>query len=217
MTCYPDGLDLPTDLTKLTWMSHYMTSEKELKSVTIDEDRLNEIKDIINAQKSRSKAMIVNSHVHIYDFIMKNMPKFEACSIYNIDMHHDLFNNSEKLDCGNWISHVKEDIENCNITWIANEASDDIYGVKNLPIEHDFKSIKDKKFDLIFLCRSDTWLPPHLDPYFDDLYNVIIKKFHTTIVDPQIKEPRNMDDIYEHIKMIKGFDENFIKQQNKED
>ncbi|MBR6163692.1 hypothetical protein IKQ26_07380, partial [bacterium] len=35
------------------------------------------------------------------------------------------------------------------------------------------------KFDLIFLCRSDLWLPPHLDYDFKELAKFIDKRFDT--------------------------------------
>jgi predicted O-methyltransferase YrrM len=51
------------------------------------------------------------------------------------------------------------------------------------------------KFDLIFLCRSDTWTPPHLDPYFDELYQILTNNFEGGIIDPQITKPRDFEEI----------------------
>lgn len=54
------------------------------------------------------------------------------------------------------------------------------------------ESIKDCKFDIIFLCRSDNWLPPHLDNEFQELVDFIVRKFKTIRIDPQVKKPREL-------------------------
>ena len=55
------------------------------------------------------------------------------------------------------------------------------------------ESIKDRKFDIVFLCRSDNWLPPHLDDEFQELVDFIAKKFKTIKIDSQVKKPRELE------------------------
>lgn len=201
---YPDGHDFDTDLSTFIWATHYATpeTEKRLKAVKIDKKHFNEMIDIINSQNPFTPNMIVNSHIHIYDFIIEHMKGYNKCSIVNIDMHHDMFNDNKNLDCGNWVSHIKKAIPDCNITWIANTVSDEVFGLKNLPVKYDFETIKDKEFDIIFLCRSDIWTAPHLDKYFDELVNVMRSHFIASTLDEQILKPRDMDEYIQVRKQI---------------
>ena len=61
------------------------------------------------------------------------------------------------------------------------------------------ESIKDRKFDIVFLCRSDNWLPPHLDNEFQELVDFIVRKFKTIRIDPQVKKAREIDNEIEKI------------------
>lgn len=207
INCYPDGKDLPTALTMMTWTSHYAHSYDELMSVKIDEKHLSQICKIIGNQDIATPNMAVQSHIHIYDFIKEHFDKtkYNGCQIVNIDMHHDCFNDNTELDCGNWVNHIKKDIPNCEVMWIANKVSNDVYGLEKLShlIQYDFDKILNTKFDLIFICRSDTWLPPHLDPYFDKLYQILRRNFLTTIIDSQIEKPRNFEEIKENAESYK--------------
>lgn len=197
-TCYPDGKDLPTWLTVATWTNHYASTYDQLMSVKIDEKHFEQIKQILRNQAFETPCMAVQSHKHIYEFIKKHFSdKYHGAAIVNIDMHHDCFNDNEELDCGNWVSHIVKDIPKCQVTWIANKISEEVYGIESLKgiVKYDFDSILSTKFDLIFLCRSDTWMPPHLDPYFDELYHILLNNFYSTMVDSQITEPRNFEEI----------------------
>jgi hypothetical protein len=183
LECYPDGIDLPSALSELVWASHYASQGKYLREVTINKTKLNEIKNILKKQNRDVPVMIAQSHVSAYDFIKENAGD-KACDIVNIDMHHDMFNNNENLDCGNWIGHIMKDIKGSTITWIANRISKSTYGLTQVDdlIRTDFREIKDRKFDLIFLCRSDNWIPPHLDIYFYDIYKTMRSHFNELIV-----------------------------------
>ena len=140
---------------------------------------------------------MANSHVHIYQFIKDayKTGKWRDISLVNVDMHHDMFNANTKLDCGNWVSHVYHDFPGTFITWIANPISQEAYGLgENFTdlIQTDFRSIKNQQFDLIFLCRSDIWTPPHLDLYFDQLYQTILSFYEDVLVDRQVEKPRDL-------------------------
>ncbi len=79
------------------------------------------------------------------------------------------------------------------IVWIANEISEKIYGLKNIPVKYDFSCIKNKKFDLIFLCRSDNWFPPHLDKYFVKLALIMKEHFQNIDIHDNVIIPRNIE------------------------
>lgn len=208
LSCYPDGIDLPTELTVMTWASHYAHSEtgKKLLEITPKTEMIEELKSII--QKNCNKYtpfMAANSHVHIYDFIKEQIDVHKSKDVYiaNLDMHHDCFNQDTKLDCGNWVGYAMKDFPNCQVQWIANPISKEIYNFdssKFLPMETNFSTIENKHFDAIFLCRSDTWLPPHLDESFDDLLYYLARRFPNNRVEGCVQEPR---DIIEHIEIEK--------------
>lgn len=198
-TMYPDGLDLDSSLTEFTWSSYYRPSNSVENKVKIDSESLDNLKTILNNQDKTLPVMIANSHKHIYKFILDNKKDCTKLDLVNIDMHHDMFNDNKNLDCGNWIKHIIEKFDKYNLTWIANKISKEVYGMgKEFSIiKTDFKEIENDSFDIIFICRSDTWLPPHLDEHFDNLYQFIINNFEDILVDKQIKKPRNLNLIKE--------------------
>ncbi len=183
---YPDGIDLPTDLSSLVWMSRYITTggQKRMKNITANTKMLKALKNLIrkSTRKTMPDVMICNSHVNIYDFIHSRLDDscYDGLAIDHLDMHHDMFNDNDQLDCGNWLSYIKEET-NTDITWVANPASRELYALEGQEfdiIRTDFEDIKGHTWDMIFLCRSDNWLPPHLDGYFEDFAGFLVK--HST-------------------------------------
>lgn len=212
-TCYPDGIDLPSELSKIVWASHYATpyTRKRLDTVKCDEKQLNDLIRILHDQtQTNIPTMICNSHVHIYDFIKMHFDpnKYNKLDIVNIDMHHDCFNKNKALDCGNWVSHVRKYIKNTNLTWIAQPV-----GLAAYDLDKDFSShiktnintIKNKEFNLIFLCRSDNWLPPHLDPYFALLTNELQTVTHDILVEEVVLKPRDITGLTEQMRIPQKF------------
>jgi len=195
--CYPDGVDLPTKITEITWASYYAQCKDELLAVVCDEEKLWQIKKIIRNQCTTIRNRITQSHLSIYDFILSAVKEDDECTIVNIDLHHDCFNDNPEVDCGNWLKHIKAKIPNCQVHWIARDISKGVY--KNLPnqVKYDFDFIKDMQFDMVFLCRSDSWLPPHLDKDFHTLMQSMTKHFFQTEIDEQIRKPRNMDTVFQ--------------------
>lgn len=209
-TCYPDGIDLSTELSTIVWAGYYANpkTKDKLNHVTILDKELKLLRRLLtskNNTKVSTPILIANSHVYIYDFIHKYMNKFNATdvNIVNIDMHHDLFNNNANLDCGNWLSHIHDDYKNhCHISWIANPVSNLCYDFDetiNSLVENSIESIIDCKFDIVFLCRSDNWLAPHLDTYFNDLVKLISLHFTDVCIEKAVQKSR---DIYSIIKSI---------------
>lgn len=76
--------------------------------------------------------------------------------------------------------NISKAIPQSKITWIANPVSKEAYGYgmdsqRFEMVKTNFESIKGKTWDLIFLCRSDIWSPPHLDIDFDSLAKLIME------------------------------------------
>ena len=150
--------------------------------------------------------MIANSHVNAYDFILKHLADDEKISLTNVDMHHDLINDNENVDCGNWIGKlIAEGCVGCerdSLKWIHNPVSFSMYGadptdgtefgklLAQLDGGDTLQSIKNEKYDLIFLARSDTWSPPHLDDQFNLLVNIMREHFLNIDIENDVKNPR---------------------------
>lgn len=214
--CYPDGIDLPTEVTKIIWAAHYANPRNKtlLDKVTPDKENLKILKSILHKNKPYI-AMIQNSHIHCYDFILDylyNKPNIKGVELYNIDMHHDIFNRNPELDCGNWIGMLRDQIlmshQQLKVTWIANKTSKDAYAIpQNLEniIKYTLDCISDKEFDLVFLCRSDPWTPPHLDGEFAKLTTTVIKNATKYTIEHGITAPR-FDTEFNHVaKQITGY------------
>jgi hypothetical protein len=118
-------------------------------------------------------------------------------------MHHDIINDNDQMDCGNWIKFLIENRDKkglkTGLNWIANPISLDLYGIRDMFEEegecfgHSSESldcIAGQKFDAIYLCRSDTWTPPHLDKYFDALRVLIMSHYDTVMMEKAVEKPR---------------------------
>lgn len=211
-TAYPDGVDLPTQLSSLVWQSHYANPESydKLRNVTANTDMIDELKTLIEAsvKKHFPDTMICNSHKYIYDFIHETFDNadYTKISIDHLDMHHDLFNNNPEVDCGNWLSHIKKEIKT-NINWIANPISKDAYGLNDAVFDRvktDFSGLKYHTWDIIFLCRSDNWLPPHLDDTFTEFALFLIDHSMSCKYESDILTSRWTPEYQQSIKQLNG-------------
>lgn len=204
---YPDGIDLPTEATAIVWASRY-AQYPELLDVKLKTEEYEQLLGLLKKQSRNSSVLIANSHKHIYTYI-KEVNKTSDIDIVNIDMHHDMFNDNPEVDCGNWLGHIKKEY-NASVRWIANPISLKVYGFKKDELDeaekiisYSIKDIFNEKFDAIFLCRSDTWTPPHLDSYFTVLCNLLSKKFVEVKAEKKVLESREykplVDDIQKQI------------------
>ena len=182
MMSYPDGVDLGGEISQFVWQQYYSNPfhKDRLSAVTIDKKKLHQLENALylNAMDHLPDAMICNSHKNIYDFIINRCSKdgYSKINIDHLDMHHDMVNSNKELDCGNWISHLKEKYPT-HVTWIANPISKSVYNLDEEDkfdiIREDLVELVNRRWDLVFLCRSDSWTPPHLDKYFVDLANFL--------------------------------------------
>ena len=199
---YPDGIDTPTLMSEIIWASHYATAGDILNEITLLKEEYNYLVGLLQSQPSDIPVMITNSHVKIYDFINNHILPDERLNIVNIDFHHDIINENEHLDCGNWIGYIinkrKEENKKTKFTWIPNPISLEIFGIENLFKENNLESticnsisdISDKIFDAVFLCRSDAWTVPHLDIHFSELCQIINEHYSNVDIEKFIHKPR---------------------------
>ena len=199
LSMYPDGIDLPPELSDIVWAGKYFYYGEKLRKVSINTRLYQEIIRILRRQRKDIPVMITNSHVKCYNFILGQSET--NVNLTNVDLHHDFFNDNKRLDCGNWIGKLKEYIVVDSIRWICREISLDVYGFtryeegKLMPICIGLDTIRAENFDLLFICRSDPWVPPHLDEYFNDLLKICESHFINIIVEPRVNHPRVLPEI----------------------
>ena len=173
---YPDGHDLPPVVSASCWSGHYGDNNYPVEDVNVNQTELSLLKDLLKDQKRVKEVMIALSHVSVYDFITSVMKEGEVLKLTNLDMHHDMFNNNKEVDCGNWVSHITE-LYPTEIKWVVNPISESLYGLEGNRFKplllHSVADLKSSQYDYVFLCRSDQWLPPHLDKDFADLSRFI--------------------------------------------
>lgn len=204
--CYPDGIDLPTKQSTLVWASYYANPKTEAKlyGVSINKDELSAMQDILYEQNKNIPVLIAQSHRHIYEFIINTMEQSgrtdkDGLCVSNVDMHHDFRNGNTELDCGNWITHLNEIYPSMGIEWIANPVSKEMYKLEGRDgadiIPTCLAGMRENQFDAVFLCRSDNWLPPHLDVYFTELCEMITGHFSNVKYEKGIFDTREYEEL----------------------
>lgn len=212
---YPDGHDFNSDLSSMIWSTHYAwdSSEKALMKVKVDKNNIGKVKTILKFGRDDCMAnMIANSHVHMIQLLEMLKDRADGFNIYNLDMHHDMFNTEVKngmvecegsLSCGNWASYAKKDY-GAKIIWIKNKLSNSLFP-SELPDEQtlDINVLDGVRFDAVFLCRSDIWLPPHLDGHFNKLKDYMRNDlYESTYMDPQVEKPREIAEQVEEMRKV---------------
>lgn len=202
LAMYPDGVDLPPELSDIVWSAKYLSFGNKLRKVDINTRLYQEIIRILLRQRKETPVMIANSHVNAYGFILENaFENDNKVDLINVDLHHDFFNDNQKLDCGNWIGKLVKQGATHSVKWICREISLDAYGFtwnekkRLMPICIGLDTLSLEEVDLIFICRSDPWVPPHLDEYFDGLLKNCESHFDNVTVEPRVNCPRVLPEI----------------------
>ena len=181
-TLFPDGgnENLNKDIQDYIWRIHY-TSSPEIKNIGVLEEYCEVLhkmlirfadKFALRGENPDKRTLVTISHMWIYDYILEHTTEDEEFEVYNIDFHHDMYcyRDSENLvNCGNWVNCLLEKRPNMKYYWVKREDSEDtvIGGDKADCKITTIEEIKDLDFDYFFMCRSDCWSPPHLDPDFE--------------------------------------------------
>ena len=99
------------------------------------------------------------------------------CALVNLDFHSDVWDCPDitRLCCGNWMSAlVKYKGVRFDVDWRQLHSK----GIHGLPIDEDeikmrhsigFNGVFDREYDLVFLCQSYDYSPPHMNHRFREL------------------------------------------------
>ena len=171
-----------------SWAKMYL-SHPELGEVTVKSDEYNTMVDFLT--KYTGDYSISEGHEKVIDEILRITSPDEEICVYNIDFHHDLYayeTGSQKYDCSNWVLALKELRPNLKYIWVYDETSQfsALYS-ENAIHDNEFSEAMlfnslCKRFniiytpiDLVHLCKSELWSPPHLDHYFISLVECLTK------------------------------------------
>ena len=181
---FPDGgnENFPMSLQNVIWSSHYMTDE--LEKIKTDTQAVRKLKKCLK-NLFYVPFMVTDSHKYAYEFInsMAEEMSRDSVNIVNVDYHHDIYENGEAVDCGNWLRKLMKKYEDTDseFTWIAREDSDesgysfdDTVSGTGLRKIYDLDYIFEYDWDAVFICRSGMWSPPHLDRNFRDAFKWIL-------------------------------------------
>lgn len=238
---YPDDtISISGNAEMLAWALRYTSlyDALGLKKIKISTKFLKKMEDLLLKMPKYIPVMICNQHIEIVPFIRKYLVEHyeeeyvdftqQDLHIYNVDLHHDMFGPDDEkltkdtLHNGNWIKFMlaAKEPTTSMIKWFCRSVSIDAYKLNDfarkagtyLAVE-GLKDLEDTEFGGIFLCKSSTWLPPHLDKHFDELVHVI--KDHFNNVKMSYADPLILNRYSVIKKTAKEMDEklNVIKKQ----
>ena len=186
------------------WSTRYLYGS--LREVSVDKDALTEVKNYIGRTCSlHTRGVAYDSHKHIYDEVKSSLSPEEPLVIVNFDFHHDCYQSGNSVDCGNWVDYLYKDrttpsgsrlkhSTGSSYTWVSRDDSDDAgipRYVRRLTINQVSRLPEVDNFDLLYVCKSPMWSPPHLDREYDDFITWINK--YITDVNDLGSKPRNIN------------------------
>ena len=192
---FPDGgnEDLAGEINDIIWVNRYARSS-ELGQIEADYEALDKLTQALQdwIAPGQTKVMVADSHKHIFGAIKELYKESRPISIINIDYHHDCYDYTETLNCGNWVNQLFNPETGLDINpllyrylWVKRPDSDEIpfepVWMSSILIK-DFlsccwaKGVPQNPVKLLFICRSGVWSPPHLDKEFIKFSKFCISK-----------------------------------------
>lgn len=188
---FPDGGNetLPPTMQKLIWDSRYSSNPEVFRNIGILKRDYYILLDILKRfsfeylsdhnKVKLSQVLAMISHSWIYQFVINRTDPDEEFEVYNIDFHHDMYHyrtRENEVNCGNWVNCLLEHRPNMKYYWIKREDSEtEALGGEVSCSTKTIDDLRDMDFDYVFLCRSDCWSPPHLDSFFSNLWETMVR------------------------------------------
>ena len=173
---FHDGLETMGRVNEIIWSGRY-ASYPELKDLGIRKKEY----DYLFSRMGRifrnaGSIYIEDSHKWLGDIVCSSDKLVE---LYNIDFHSDVYDSIVTMDCGNWLRYADmcSGGEGSIYTWVLWEGESDRGEWdrwNSVGKKESLGSIGDIEglcswWDVVYICRSSTWSPPHLDSYFREL------------------------------------------------
>ena len=196
---FPDGNDdLSMSVKNILWANRY-SENSSIEKIGIRKDEYEELTIylvglIVNTDSCNISTMVTDSHKYIYDVISEKLAESDnplPVKLFHIDYHPDYYEDGQNLHCGNWLNYLYKDLEknktltDSEVVWMAREDSDENPDVSTVMRKTEYDRNTElydtiEEFfnghipDILFLCKSNPWSPPHLDYWFDKLSEVVI-------------------------------------------
>lgn len=176
---FPDAHeDLGIKLNTCIWTTHYTPGNKLLDiSVSKEYDLMKTYLETAFLS-TQPRVTITDSHRILYDLFQAYSAQ-SSIELIHIDHHSDLYNIGEGVNCGNWLNHLLGEFKNLKVTWVHNADSEINSSTmsKYKQVTETSKSLSQVLSqyvpDVLFLCKSSCWSPPHLDSYFDAIVDIL--------------------------------------------
>ena len=179
---FPDGgnENLSPWLQTLVWNTRYndlylhTKGAESLSSIPVFDPAYKDMCKFLRSSR-RIRTYAAESHSMIYPLVEDLFNKYDEVEVWNLDFHHDMFvTGGNSLDCGNWLRFFADLKPDANITWVRREDSDTDSLFGEFPYHHTTHiSEIQGEFDLVFLCFSSPWTPPHLYDKFVEMVNCV--------------------------------------------
>ena len=192
----------PKQMQNVVWTSRYSEDDEILK---VGYNPV--VHDIMRLIGEVPFVVVAESHRWIYTYLVQRLRLAgkKEISLLNLDFHSDFREGAAELDCGNWLSILMEQHKG-DYRWLGWEDSYRDNIPKRLEfftdVERAKREIKDTAWDMLFICRSDMWSPPHLDAAFTNVFKPFIDGCNGDI-QKGIWDSRYDDEMKKNIQSLK--------------
>lgn len=108
--------------------------------------------------------------IYSHDMAYELLKDYNDIGLINIDHHHDYGydrGDNDKVTCANWVKYLAQENHLTSYLWINNESSN-IHPDAIIESECLKKiNLFNLKPDVLIICLSPEWVPPHIRPLFD--------------------------------------------------
>lgn len=177
ISLFPDGGVFSPILESTIWVNHYVSNQAKLEAIRTS--NISKIKTFFKKNGKDFKDILVcNAHEHCYKFVKDHIRAGENLNLVNVDFHHDVYDN-KTLNSGSWLKYLMSEYKG-TFWWVRRATS-------QRPNNKQLKSMSlddalSKHYDLVFICKSGLWSPPHLDNDFSDLVYCLQKNTNANIL-----------------------------------
>ena len=131
--------------------------------------------DIVKHVERTPHVVVADSHRWLVPYAIQFLQEEneKTIELLNIDFHSDVRDDTQTLDCGNWLSILMEQYHG-DYSWLGWKDSFRKGVPKRLQFMTDpwqaIRKIKKVSWDMVFICKSGMWSPPHLDTAFEEVF-----------------------------------------------
>jgi len=160
---------------EVDWVVEYFRWEGSFKhDYKFAETEFQQVKEFLARQNQ--PIYFADDHSSIYNLIDTNT----CVELTNLDFHSDMYaikdgeGNRKPLDCGNWMLYLVTD-KRCtvNVDWrqlhTKGDSGETEYSGITWTHAIGFEGVFDEEYDLIFVCQSADYSPPHKNHRFREL------------------------------------------------